>query len=271
MDVLREKVAKGMRNATLLATAPNANIGLIAATTPGMDPRFAQVFSRNKISGKYLDINHNLVKDLQNLGLWEKVKEKIVELQGDISTIEEIPDHIKAVYQTSFSTSPYAFIEVAARAQKWMDQAISRNMYLDTRDIDETMKIYMTAWEKGVKSTYYLHMKPRHTAEQSTSSVNKSTVMGKVGFGGLKKQPVVAVDDSELLADSAPTTMTVDAPVEVAPPVLVIIKLTNMTEPVKTPVAKSPIAKSPKPNVVFAGGKTCPTDPAELAQCDSCQ
>ena len=55
-DALREKVKGGMRNATLMAVAPNANIGLVAGTTPGIDPRFAQMFSRNKISGKYLDI-----------------------------------------------------------------------------------------------------------------------------------------------------------------------------------------------------------------------
>ncbi|HEY4505556.1 MAG TPA: ribonucleoside-diphosphate reductase subunit alpha [Candidatus Paceibacterota bacterium] len=184
-DILRAKVANGMRNATLMAVAPNANIGLLAATTPGIDARFAQVFSRNKISGKYLDINHNLVKDLKNMGLWEEVKEAIIENQGDISGIQSIPQHIKDVYKTSFTTSPYAYIEVAARAQKWVDQALSRNMYLETRDIDETMKIYNTAWEKGVKSTYYLHMKPRHTAEQSTTNVNKAVKMGKVGFGAL--------------------------------------------------------------------------------------
>ncbi len=184
-DILREKVKKGMRNATLMAVAPNANIGLVAATTPGIDARFAQVFSRNKISGKYLDINHNLVKDLKNMGLWEEVKEAIIENQGDISGIAAIPQHIKDVYKTSFTTSPYAYIEVAARAQKWIDQALSRNMYLETRDVDETMKIYSTAWEKGLKSTYYLHMKPRHTAEQSTTNVNKATKIGKIGFGAL--------------------------------------------------------------------------------------
>ncbi|MFZ2522654.1 MAG: ribonucleoside-diphosphate reductase subunit alpha [Minisyncoccia bacterium] len=182
-NVLREKVKKGMRNATLMAVAPNATIGLVAGTVPGIDPRFAQVFSRNTLSGKYLDMNHNMVKDLINLGVWEKVKGQIIELQGDISGIEEIPQHIKDVYKTSFTTSPYAFIEVASRAQKWIDQALSRNMYLETRDIDETMKIYSTAWEKGMKTTYYLHMKPRHTAEQSTVNVNKAQKMGKVGFG----------------------------------------------------------------------------------------
>ncbi|MBA3732947.1 ribonucleoside-diphosphate reductase subunit alpha [Patescibacteria group bacterium] len=184
-DILRQKVAKGMRNATLMAVAPNANIGLLAATTPGIDARFAQVFSRNKISGKYLDINHNLVKDLKNMGIWEEVKEAIIENQGDISSIELIPQHTKDIYKTSFTTSPYAYVEVAARAQKWIDQALSRNMYLETRDVDDTMKIYNTAWEKGLKSTYYLHMKPRHTAEQSTTNVNKAAKIGKVGFGVL--------------------------------------------------------------------------------------
>jgi ribonucleotide reductase alpha subunit len=183
-----------MRNATLMAVAPNANIGLVAGTTPGIDPRFAQVFSRNKISGKYLDINHNLVTELKNMNLWDMVKTKIIELQGDISSIEEIPPHIREIYKTSFSVSPYAFVEVAARAQKWVDQALSRNMYLDDRDIDKTMDIYFTAWRKGFKSTYYLHMKPRHTAEQSTVAVNKSAKLGKTGFASVFKsaEPVTS-------------------------------------------------------------------------------
>lgn len=203
-DALRTKVKNGMRNATLMAVAPNANIGLVAGTTPGIDPRFAQVFSRNKISGKYLDINHNLVTELKNMNLWDMVKTKIIELQGDISNINEIPQHIRDIYKTSFSVSPYAFIEVATRAQKWVDQALSRNMYLDDRDIDKTMDIYYTAWRKGVKSTYYLHMKPRHTAEQSTVAVNKSAKLGKTGFASVFKnlesttsnpQPVSVVED----------------------------------------------------------------------------
>ena len=78
------------------------------------------------------------------------------------------------MYKTSFQLSPYAFLEVSARAQKWIDQAISRNMYLETRDLGDMMDIYFAAWERGVKTTYYLHMKPRHTAEQSTVKVNKA-------------------------------------------------------------------------------------------------
>ena len=172
-DGLRKKVKKGMRNATLMAIAPTANIGHVAGTTPGIDPQFAQIFSRSTLNGKFLEVNHNLVRDLKKLGLWDNLKDEIFAAQGDIQDIDGIPQNIKDVYKTSFQLSPYAFIEVAARAQKWVDQAISRNMYLETRDIDEYVKIYSEAWKCGLKTTYYLHVKPRHQSEQTTVSVDK--------------------------------------------------------------------------------------------------
>ena len=100
-------------------------------------------------------------------------------------------------------------------------------MYLETRDVDETMKIYMAAWEKGLKSTYYLHMKPRHSAEQSTVKVNKAEKLGYRGFGSVAKAaapaaaiaPAVAVastyateHSSGVLADGS-----VPSPVEMMP------------------------------------------------------
>ncbi len=185
-DVMRAKVRGGMRNATLMAIAPTASIGLVAGTTPGLDPQFTQIFSRSTSSGKFLEVNRNLVKDLQALGLWGSVRESILRSQGDVQVVDAIPDDLKEVYKTSFQLSPYAFLEVAARAQKWIDQAISRNMYLETRDLGEMMDIYYGAWERGVKTTYYLHMKPRHQAEQSTVKVNKSEDIdagAKRGFG----------------------------------------------------------------------------------------
>lgn len=194
-EKLRAKVKKGMRNATLLAIAPTANIAHIAGTTPGLDPQFAQIFSRATLNGKFLEVNVNLINDLKAIGLWDQVKEDVLRFQGDVQQIEAIPQHIRDVYKTSFQLSPYAFIEVAARAQKWVDQAISRNMYLETREIDQYEKIYAAAWKRGLKTTYYLHVKPRHTAEQSTVKVNKAeTTAGprKAGFGFAKKQTVEA-------------------------------------------------------------------------------
>ena len=128
---------------------------------------------------------------LKKENLWEKTREQILENHGDIEDIAEIPEHIKRIYKTSFSVSPYAYIEVAARAQKWVDMGISRNMYLEIRDINEIMNVYTTAWDKGLKTTYYLHMKPSHSAEQSTTTVNKAATLGKRGFAVLKDKAEV--------------------------------------------------------------------------------
>ena len=264
-NILREKVKKGMRNATLMAVAPNANIGLVAGTVPGIDARFAQVFSRNKISGKYLDINHNLVKDLKNMGLWEKVKGLIIEHQGDISGIAEIPDHIKQIYKTSFTVSPYAYVEVAARAQKWVDQALSRNMYLETRDVEETMNIYKTAWEKGVKTTYYLHMKPRHTAEQSTVAVNKAQMTGKKGFGAistLAKAEVAAEVPSPVVEREPETAVVASMVSEIMPTVAI---------PKKEPEYAYVAAEKPAEPLERKGFNIYPADPQDGLVCDSCQ
>ena len=196
-EALRKKTKKGMRNATLMAIAPTANNAHVSGTTPGIDPQFAQIFSRSTLNGKFLEVNHNMVKALKEAGLWDEVKDEVLARQGDIQGIDVIPQHIKDVYKTSFQLSPYAFIEVAARAQKWVDQAISRNMYLETRNIDDYVDIYTECWKRGLKTTYYLHVKPRHQAEQSTTKVNKTEELAKssggakkAGFGFAKKQAV---------------------------------------------------------------------------------
>jgi ribonucleoside-diphosphate reductase alpha chain len=282
-DKLRGKVKQGMRNATLMAVAPNANIGIVAGTTPGIDPRFAQAFSRNKISGKYLDLNHNLVNDLKNMGIWDQVKESIIKEQGDISNIPGIPDRVKEVYKTCFTTSPYAFIEVAARAQKWVDQALSRNMYLETRDINETMEIYKAAWEKGLKSTYYLHMKPRHTAEQSTIKVNKAEQMGKRGFGAISvaahSEPSVG---EKMAAKAIQEVLTAgNTNTSTAVPTPSFTKTSSIPQTVTTIVPKQEVKKIEITENVVAPTKVAepivvgkihlPTDPQEQFLCDSCQ
>ncbi|AKU15288.1 ribonucleoside-diphosphate reductase subunit alpha [Luteipulveratus mongoliensis] len=241
-DALRSKVAGGMRNATLMAIAPTASIGLVAGTTPGLDPQFSQLFSRATSSGKFLEVNRNLVAALQERGLWERVREDLLRSQGDLSNVEDIPDDLREIYRTSFQLAPDAYLEVAARAQKWIDQAISRNMYLETRDLGEMTRIYSAAWRKGVKTTYYLHMKPRHTAEQSTVSVNKAKSSGRSGggFGFARRTSAVASPPP------APAPVAPPAPAPVAAPLVPVLE--DDAEPL-----------------------VCPTDPQELLNCEACQ
>lgn len=246
-DAMRNKVKGGIRNATLMAIAPTASIGLVAGTTPGIDPQFAQIFSRATSSGKFLEVNRNLVADLRAIGLWESVRDRLLEAQGDLDPIAEIPDKLKAVYRTSFQLSPHAFLEVAARAQKWIDQAISRNMYLESREIERMAEVYSAAWGKGLKTTYYLHMKPRHTAEQSTVRVNKTERFATTGSSGTP-QSIPSGKRSGRKGFAGVTTPRVPS-----------------GEVMDVRLAAIPVG--------FASidDDACPVDPAERLQCESCQ
>ncbi|MDT9594954.1 ribonucleoside-diphosphate reductase subunit alpha [Nocardioides zeae] len=238
-DSLRAKVAGGIRNSTLLAIAPTASIGLVAGTTPGLDPQFSQIFSRATSSGKFLEVNRNLVEDLRAAGLWETLREDLLRHQGDLSAVAAereglVPAELVEIYQTSFQLPGRAYLEVAARAQKWIDQAISRNIYLADRSVATMADLYSLAWRMGVKTTYYLHMMPRHTAEQSTVKVNKAeartpaTTGARRGFGAVTASTVPA----------APAPPVVPADVQ---------------------------------ELEVVDDAACPVDPQERLQCESCQ
>ena len=233
-DALREKVAGGIRNSTLMAIAPTASIGLVAGTTPGLDPQFSQIFSRSTSSGKFLEVNRNLVEDLRSAGIWEQVRDDLLRHQGDLSKVAAehpngavVPTELIEIYKTSFQLSGRAFLEVAARAQKWIDQAISRNIYLADRNVNNMVDLYADAWRMGVKTTYYLHMMPRHTAEQSTVKVNKAATNAPAGAGARR-------------GFGAARSATAVVPDEVA-------------------------------ELEVIDGSTCPIDPQERLQCESCQ
>lgn len=273
---LRKRVKNGIRNATLMAIAPNASTGLVAGTSPGTDPRFAQVFSRNTYSGKFLDINHNLVKDLEELGIWDNVKDEVLENYGDISQIDRIPENLKNVYKTSFQISPYAYLEVASRLQKWIDQSLSRNIYLATRDLDEMIAIYTDAWRRGLKTTYYLHVKPRHQSEQSTIKVNKGKQLNKKGFGAINANtstqpalPNLEVAAAEVKGFGFAKSKPVEEREEVTASTNVGggfgFGKSQISEQSKV---EDKIELTPKKKVDFAA---CPIDPAERAQCEACQ
>ena len=243
-DVLRAKVAGGMRNATLLAIAPTASIGLVAGTTPGLDPRFSQVFSRATSNGKFLELNRNLVTELKARGLWDAVRTPLLEARGDLDAVPGVPGDLRARFRTSFAVDPGSFVQLAARAQKWVDQSISRTIYLRPRSVDAMDDLYTRAWELGVKTTYYLFMEQRHTAEQSTTAVNKaarpagadSPAAARRGFGARAATPANAATPATPATPPTPATAITAGPVS------------------------APTAAD-----------VCPVDPAERDACESCQ
>ena len=170
-EALRQKIAQdGMRNSNCVAIAPTATISNIIGVDACIEPCFGNLSVKSNLSGEFTVINHYLVRDLKQLGLWDDVM--VVDLKhydGSLRPIDRVPQHIKTLYATAFEVETSWIVEAAARRQKWIDQAQSLNIYMagaSGKKLDDTYKL---AWLRGLKTTYYLRT-------QSATHVEKSTV-----------------------------------------------------------------------------------------------
>lgn len=179
---LREKIAKqGMRNSNVLAIAPTATISNIMGTTPCIEPTYKNLFVKSNLSGDFIVLNSSLVKDLKADGLWNaEMVDQLKYFDGELDSIENIPDHLREKYKTAFTIDYQYFIDAASRRQKWIDQAQSVNLFLPEPDIKVLSHMYRDAWHKGLKTTYYLRTLGASNIEKATVAVKKE-MRGRVG------------------------------------------------------------------------------------------
>ena len=92
---------------------------------------------------------------------------------GVLTEIERIPEDVKEVFRTAFEIEPRWLIECASRRQKWIDMGQSLNLYLAAPNGKKLSDMYMLAWRKGLKTTYYLRTLAATQIEKSTVDVNR--------------------------------------------------------------------------------------------------
>ncbi|PQJ28812.1 ribonucleoside-diphosphate reductase subunit alpha [Rubritalea profundi] len=174
---VREKIAKhGMRNSNVLAIAPTATISNIMGTTPCIEPNYKNLFVKSNLSGDFLVLNRQLVRDLKKEGLWNReMLDQLKYFDGELDEINEIPDAIKQKHRTVFGVPYQAVIDAAARRQKWIDQSQSVNLFIAVPDIKTLSHMYRRAWSTGLKTTYYLRSQGASGIEKSTIDTKKAT------------------------------------------------------------------------------------------------
>ncbi|HJW50680.1 MAG TPA: ribonucleoside-diphosphate reductase subunit alpha [Burkholderiaceae bacterium] len=171
-DALRERIKLyGMRNSNCVAIAPTATISNIIGVDACIEPTFQNVFVKSNLSGEFTVVNEHLVRDLKRLGLWDEVMVSDLKyFDGSLAKIDRVPAEVRSLYATAFEIEPTWLIECAARRQKWIDQAQSLNIYMSGvsgKKLDETYKL---AWQRGLKTTYYLRTIGATHAEKSTTT-----------------------------------------------------------------------------------------------------
>ncbi|MGO4571231.1 ribonucleoside-diphosphate reductase subunit alpha [Microvirga sp. 2TAF3] len=175
-SALRERVKQiGMRNSNVLAIAPTATISNICGVSQSIEPSFRNLYVKANMSGDFTVVIPALVHDLKERGLWDEVMiSDLKYFDGSLSQIDRIPDDLKALYATAFEIDSSWLIEAAARRQKWIDQAQSLNLYITSPNGKKLDAMYRLAWQRGLKTTYYLRA-------TSATHVEKSTLKGTDG------------------------------------------------------------------------------------------
>ena len=169
---VRQNVAEfGLRNSNVMAIAPTATIGYINGCEQSIEPNFSVLFVYENKSGNSYIMNEHFVNDMKELELWtSEVSSLVKSVDGDLSMLNgDIPEHIKSKYKTAFDRDMLKLIESNAGRQKWMDQSISFNLYNSGTSLKYLNDIYMSCWEHGLKTTYYLRNRAATKVEKSNT------------------------------------------------------------------------------------------------------
>ncbi len=183
-DELKEKIKdKGLRNSLMIAIAPTATIATITGVFEAMEPQVSNFFKRETLSGEFIQINKYLVQVLKARGLWNQdVRDQIKAAEGSIQSIEAIPQEIRDIYRTAWEIPQKALIDLAAARGPYIDQSQSLNLFIESPSIGKLSSMYMYAWEKGIKTTYYLRSRPATKIAKTTNSASQSNNAPKKTF-----------------------------------------------------------------------------------------
>jgi ribonucleoside-diphosphate reductase alpha chain len=145
-----------------MAIAPTASISIICGGTSAcIEPIPANIYTHKTLSGSFVVKNPYLEKLLQSkskdsTNVWNSILER----GGSVQHLDFLSPEEKAVYKTSFEIDQRWLLEFAADRTPYIDQAQSLNLYIPA-DVDkwDLMMLHFQAWEKGIKSLYYLRSK----------------------------------------------------------------------------------------------------------------
>jgi ribonucleotide reductase alpha subunit len=168
---LREDIIKyGLRNSLLVAPMPTASTSQILGNNECFEPFTSNIYSRRTLAGEFIIANKYLMKELQDLGLWNNaIKDNIIANKGSIQHIEGIPQHIKDKYKIVWEIPMRHLIDMAADRGPFICQSQSMNLWIEDPNYKTLTAMHFYSWKAGLKTgIYYLRRKPKHQPQQFT-------------------------------------------------------------------------------------------------------
>ena len=171
-----------VRNAHLLAIAPNASSSIICGnTSPSIEPFRANAYTQKTKSGSYLQKNKYLdmiLKDkCKSEQEYEEVWRSIVANKGSVQHLSILSEEQKEVYKTAVEINQSWVVEHASNRQPYICQSQSVNLFFPP-DVNkgDLHNVHMLAWAKNLKTLYYLRSEAISRADNVTSQAKREII-----------------------------------------------------------------------------------------------
>ncbi len=141
------------RNSVVTTIAPTGTISMIADTSPGIEPNFALVYVKNVMGGeKLLYVNKYLRQAAEGLGFYSEELMEALSKMPTIKKIDEIPEHIRKIFDVTFDVSPEQHVRMQAAFQRYVEDAVSKTINLpESATPQDIEKAYLLAYDLGCK------------------------------------------------------------------------------------------------------------------------
>lgn len=170
-------------NSLFVGLMPTASTSALVGVNESFEPFESNLFVRSIDNGEFVLINKHLVRDLQELGLWNKeMIEDLKYYEGSVQQLD-IPEEIKARYKTVWEMRPRKLLDCAIARQKWVDQSQSMNVYYADPQANTIGTALIYSWENGLKTgSYYTKTKSKLSKPKRLGQEKKTSTILPGGY-----------------------------------------------------------------------------------------
>jgi len=167
-----------VRNAHLLAVAPNANSSIICGCTASIEPIKSNAYVHRTRAGSHLIKNRYLVDVLEkHHANDEKTWQSIIINEGSVQHLDFLSEFERDIFKTAFEIDQAWVIEHAADRQEFICQGQSVNLFFPAgSDKSYVNSVHLKAWKKKLKGLYYLRTSSGNQAEKVSTQVQRNAL-----------------------------------------------------------------------------------------------
>jgi ribonucleoside-diphosphate reductase alpha chain len=153
-----DMVRTGVRNAHLIAIAPNANSSIICGCSPSIEPVKSNAYVHRTRAGSHLVKSDSLARVLdEHYENKDEVWASIIMNEGSVQHLPFLTDDEKSIFKTAFELDQGWVIEHASDRQPFICQGQSVNLFFPAGSNKSYVNsIHLRAWKAGLKGLYYL-------------------------------------------------------------------------------------------------------------------